>query len=179
MDPGPAVVGVVHRSGDGLPAECGSAWREKLGLKPATVQGGGGPESINEIVLVGEKGDTAFLLSGISGAEDWSKLPGAAFGAGVKHTVRWTPGAGTETKMIVPVAPGKAHIITIAGNAAWPNQLEVIVNGKSVGTVEIKAGDNKYEVTAPAEAIGLGQVAMLTLRYATARSRLVRRSGLP
>ncbi len=171
------VMSALPAPGDGLPAECGSAWREKLGLKPAQAAGGGGPASINAYVDIGEKGDEAFLLSGYSGAEDWAKLPGAAYGAGQKRTIRWTPGSGMGTKVVLPVAPEKDHILTVAGNAAWPSQLEVVVNGKSVGRVDLLAGDHQYDVTVPAAVVGGSQVAIVTLRYSPARVPNVETQG--
>jgi hypothetical protein len=173
------VLSALPGPGDGLPAECGSAWREKLGLKPMKPAGGGaGPASINALVDIGEKGDEAFLLSGYSGQEDWGKLPGEAFGAQQqKHTVRWTPGTGRETKLLVPTAPGKEHILTVAGDAAWPNEVEVLVNGKTVGRAELKAAPNQFDVTVPAEVVGEARLATVTLRYATMRVPNVETQG--
>jgi len=71
--------------------------------------------------------------------------------------------------MIVPVAPAKDHILTIAGNAAWPSQMEVFVNGRSVGKVDLLAGDHQYDVTVPAKIVGAAQVAMVTLQYSPPR----------
>jgi hypothetical protein len=56
----------------------------------------------NFFVDIGVSGDEAILVQGFSGREDWGKLPEGAFGAGGKATVRWIPGAGNVTVMLLP-----------------------------------------------------------------------------
>jgi hypothetical protein len=60
------------------------------------------PRPFNFFVDIGVSGDEAVLVQGFSGREDWGKLPEGAFGAGSKATVRWIPGAGNVTVMLLP-----------------------------------------------------------------------------
>ncbi len=58
--------------------------------------------SFNFFVDIGVSGDEVVLVQGFSGREDWGKLPEGVFGAGSKATVRWIPGTGNMTVMLLP-----------------------------------------------------------------------------
>ncbi|MCX7598590.1 MAG: hypothetical protein N2512_06940, partial [Armatimonadetes bacterium] len=136
------IVAALPGPSDKLPADCGANLREKLGLRDQPPpRGTAEPASMNALVDIGESGDEAFLISGFSGAEDWGRLNREAFGArDEKHTVRWLPGTGDQTQILLPVAPATDHILTFAGDVAWPNKMEVLVNDRSCGEVELTPG---------------------------------------
>jgi len=165
------IVSALPGPADKLPAECGANLREKLGLRDQPPAGGAAkPVTMNAFVDIGEKGDDAFLLSGFSGAEDWAKLGSGAFGAREeKHTVRWLPETGDQTQLILPVAPGKRHLMAFAGDVAWPNRMEILVNDQSCGEVELTPGYHGWEIPVPANATSRGPLAIITFRFAVAR----------
>lgn len=165
------VVSALPGPADNLPAECGANLRERFGLRDeALPRGAAQPATMNAFVDVGEKGDETFLLSGFSGAEDWARLNPGAFGArDAKHTVRWLPGSGSETQIILPMAPEKEHLLAFAGDVAWPNTMEVLVNDRPCGEVELTPGYHQWEIKVPAEATTRVGVAIVTFRFAVAR----------
>ncbi len=154
--------------GDDAPAECGARLKKRLGLRTSPPTAKGQPvETINAFLDVGEEGDDRFLISGRSQREDWGKLPEEAFGARERrHTVRWCPAMGHDTTLVLPVAPAKDHILALAGDALWENEVTVYVHGQAVGTFAIKPGYNSYELKIPAAVIPTSGIANLRLEFA-------------
>ncbi|MCX7599895.1 MAG: hypothetical protein N2512_13670, partial [Armatimonadetes bacterium] len=74
-----------------------------------------------------------------------------------------------QTQILLPVAPATDHILTFAGDVAWPNKMEVLVNDRSCGEVELTPGYHQWEVSVPAEATTRANIAVLTFRFAMAR----------
>jgi len=156
--------------GDDAPVECGADLREALGLRgSAPTPTGAVSESVNAFVDVGEENDDRFILVGRTQREDWGKLPEEAFGArDRRHTVRWCPGTGSETLLTLPVAPGKDHVLALAGDAMWPNEVTVYLDGKPAGKFNMEAGYHDYEVQVPAAVIPRAGLAAVRLEFAQA-----------
>ncbi len=124
--------------------------------------------SFNFFVDIGASDDEAILVQGFSGREDWGKLPEGAFGAGGKATVRWIPGAGNVTVMLLPtpLAILDTHeprspvdlLLRWHGSAIWRNRIRIFVNDQFVGEVEVEPGWHLYETRIPAEVIGTAKV---------------------
>ncbi len=117
-------------------------------------------------VDLGVAGDERFLISGYSFREDWGALPADAFGAAKDHyTVRWTPGTGNETTFLLPMSPGRDHVLRLAGNAFADNRVRVLIEGHEAASFNLKAGPNTVEVAVPAAAVGGRKLAFLSLEY--------------
>lgn len=110
---------------------------------------------LNVLVDVGVEGDERFLVSGMSGREEWGSLPAGAFGARAgRHTVRWCPGDGSETTFLLPFSPHRDHILRFGGDALRPNDVEIRVGDQVIDTIALKPGYNEYELAIPAAAVG-------------------------
>ena len=138
----------------------------KLQPVPTAAAAKGGEQNV--VVDVGTADDAAFMLSGYSGREEWGHLPPGAFGArDGKHTVRWTPGEGTRTTLLLPVSPGRDHVLRIGGDAIVANQVTLSLGGQPVGTLELQPGYHEYELNVPAK-FATQATAELRLDYAKA-----------
>jgi len=139
-----------------------------FGLAPAPTPPRGESKlgkDLNVFIDVGTLGDTEFLRSGYSHREDWGRLPRAAFGAGSHVTVRWTPGAGRDTTLVLPTSPNRDHVLRVWGRAIWPNDVTLLVNGRQAGSMQTSAGTVFVEARIPAKVIGSARMAELVLRY--------------
>ncbi len=144
--------------------------REQLRLETQSPPSAAAGGNLNLFVDVGADNDDDYLASGYSGREDWGELPPGKFGASEgRHTVRWTPGAGSQTVLMLPASPERDHLLRFAGDAIWDNEMEVRVEGAPVGTVGILPGRNEYEIAVPASAIGGRSMVEVRLVYAKAR----------
>lgn len=150
-------------------SECPDLWNW-LGIQPgeAPKPTSKGPD-MSVYVDLGVEGDEKFLVSGFSNREDWGRLGPEAFGAAKEsYTVRWTPGTGAETTFLLPMSPGRDHLLRLAGSAFRENQVTVLVDGQEAAAFELREGPNEVEVPIPAQALGGRQLGTLTLRYAKA-----------
>lgn len=162
------VIGALPSSEE-LPAECGQTLRDFFGLRRAPLPSAGAPTTMNAFIDVGEEGDDQFLISGRSNREDWSKLPDTAYGKRrQRHTIRWCPGSGHQTRILLPLAPGRQQLLTICGDAIWPNSVAAAIDGRQLGRFAVKPGYQRYELTIPAQA-ATSPLALLTLTFETAR----------
>jgi hypothetical protein len=138
-----------------------------LGLKAARPKPTAerGPD-MNLWVDVGTEGDDKFLVSGASGRENWGELPPEKFGASpTPHTVRWTPGAGRVTTLLVPASPNRDHVLRLSGDALRPSTISVRVDGAEVATIAVKEGRNEYEALIPAAAVAGARMLEIQLAY--------------
>jgi hypothetical protein len=119
----------------------------------------------NFLVDVGTPGDERVLQSGFSGREDWGKLPEGAYGAGTQATVRWMPGTGTTTTLLLPALPNTDLLLRWHGSVIWQHRMSVTVNDERVGEVTLQPGWRVYEVRIPAAAIGASQVAEIRWQF--------------
>ncbi len=153
--------------GDDAAPATGQQLRRRLGLKAAPPQPSAmAPKSINAFIDIGADDDDKFLISGYSHAEDWGRLREGEFGASkARYTVRWCPGTGSATALLVPVAPGREHILEIRGDAIWPNRVQVLINGRLAASFDIRAGRNVYTVRLPALCMPQIPIAVMELRF--------------
>jgi hypothetical protein len=139
-----------------------------LGLKPKPVVRAtkAGPD-LNVFVEVGvAPDDERFLMSGFSGAENWGELPPEKFGASpVGHTVRWTPGSGRATTLLLPAAPNRDHILRLSGDALRPSTITVRLGGGSVATINIQEGRRDYQAAVSAAVVGGARMVEIQLVY--------------
>lgn len=143
-------------------------WTGKTMSATPSVQSGTSPQRFNFFVDVGTPGDEKVLQNGFSGREDWGKLPAGAYGAGSQATVRWTPGAGTVTTLLLPALPNSDLLLRWHGSVMWQHQITVIVNEQQVGEVTLQPGWRVYEVRIPASAVGASRVAEVQWRFSEA-----------
>ncbi|GIV20689.1 MAG: hypothetical protein KatS3mg023_2440 [Armatimonadota bacterium] len=122
----------------------------------------------NFLADIGTWGDERVLQSGFSGREDWGKLPAGAYGAGTSATVRWTPGSGTVTTLLLPALPNTDLLLRWHGSVMWQHRMSVLVNNERVGEVVLEPGWRVYEVRIPASAIGASRVAEVQWQFSEA-----------
>jgi hypothetical protein len=134
-----------------------------LPAQPATSS-----QRFNFLVDIGTAGDEKVLQSGFSGREDWGKLPPDAYGAGTPATVRWTPGIGTATTLLLPALPNTDLLLRWHGNVMWQHRMSVTVNDEQVGEVALEPGWRVYEVRIPASVIGASRVAEVRWQFSEA-----------
>lgn len=125
-------------------------------------------QRFNFFVDVGVPGDERILQNGFSGREDWGKLPAGAYGAGSQATVRWTPGSGTVTDLLLPALPNTDLLLRWHGSVMWQHRMSVLVNNERVGEVVLEPGWRVYEVHIPASAIGASRVAEVRWQFSEA-----------
>ena len=118
-------------------------------------------EDLNLLVDVGAEGDDDFLRSGYSNRETGMRF-------GDDGSFRWTPGRGSRTSLILPASPDRDHVLRLRGSAIWPNSVSVLINGRSIATVDFPAGGVEVEAQVPAAAIGVSPMISLELRFALA-----------
>jgi len=135
--------------------------------KPPTQVARPGPD-LNLFVDVGvAPDDERFLVAGRSFAEDWGKLPADKFGASpTSHTVRWTPGAGRTTTLLLPCSPSRDHILRLSGDAVRPNAISVRVGGSEAAQINVQQGRHEYQAPIPASAVGGQRMVEVELVYA-------------
>ena len=139
-----------------------------LGLKPKpSAQIARRGLDINVFVDVGiAPNDEQFLVGGRSFAEDWGKLPADKFGASPSsHTVRWTPGSGRTTTLLLPCSPSRDHILRLSGDAMRPSTITVRIGGTAVGTIDAQEGRHEYQAAIPAAAISGARMVKVELVY--------------
>ncbi len=126
-----------------------------LGLEETRKEGAIEPgKDLNVFVDFGEKGDEKFILKGASSQEDWGALPPEAYGKAERRlTVRWLPGAGTRTTLLLPLSPKRELVLRFRANALWDNQIAFLLNGKEAGKINILPGWNDYELRIPASLV--------------------------
>ncbi|MBN1341735.1 MAG: hypothetical protein JXQ73_03595 [Phycisphaerae bacterium] len=127
-----------------------------------------GPD-MNLFVDVGADGDDRFVIAGRTHPEQWADLAPGQFGAGSKHTVRWTPGLDATTILQLPISPNRDHVLRLAGASIWPSKINVGLDGKPIGEIQLKPGHNEYEFPIPATAVGGRTLAQIQLRYTPLR----------
>jgi len=124
-----------------------------------------GPD-MNVFVDVGEEGDERFLTGGMSGRENWGKLPEGAFGAAdADLTCRWTPAVGLTTTMVFPLSPNRDHVLRLQGRGFRANRATVMVGEAKAGAFDIEEGMGEYEVRIPARVVGGRKVSEIRLVY--------------
>ncbi|MBM4047411.1 MAG: hypothetical protein FJ279_20080, partial [Planctomycetes bacterium] len=123
---------------------------------------------LNVFVDIGAESDEPFVVEGFSQRENWGKLPKGAFGEGTNATMRWTPGVGRATTLMLPFSPNREHALRLQGSALWPNHAVVRLDGAPAAEFDVKPGFNEYEVTLPASKVGGRKAAAVTFEYATA-----------
>lgn len=122
----------------------------------------------NFFVDVGVPGDEKILQGGFSGREDWGKLPPDAYGAGTQATVRWTPGVGTVTALLLPALPNTDLLLRWHGSVMWQHQMNVMVNDEPVSAVTLQSGWRVYEVRIPASVVGAARVVEVRWQFSEA-----------
>ncbi|UCH34055.1 MAG: hypothetical protein JSV65_16090 [Armatimonadota bacterium] len=130
--------------------------RELLGLavQPSADSERPGAD-LSVFVEVGEPGDERYLSSGFGGREDWSELPEGAYGKTEEtYTVRWTPADARSLRFVLPVSPNRNHIMRFSGNAMWPSEVVVRVDGEEVDRVQLQEGTHDYRAHVPRAVIG-------------------------
>jgi len=144
---------------------------ERLGLRakppPDPRSSDAGP--FNALIDIGAPGDEPTLIAGFSHVENWGRLPKGAFGSGTNLTVRWTPGAGSTTRLRIPVPVNRPFVIRLQGAAIWENRAEILLDGERIGRFAIRPGTHVYAVEVPRERAPRRPMAVLTVRYASAR----------
>lgn len=125
-------------------------------------------ERWNLFVDVGVEGDERVLNSGFGAREDWGALPPGAYGAGSKATVRWTPGVGTSTALLLPALPHTDLLLRWHGNVLWRHSLRVLVDETVVGEVALEPGWRLYEVRLPAAVVGASRVLEVRWQFSEA-----------
>lgn len=143
-------------------------WTGKTMSAMPSVQPETSRQRFNFFVDVGVQGDERILQSGFSGREDWGKLPAGAYGAGTQATVRWTPGSGTVTTLLLPALPNTDLLLRWHGSVMWQHRMSVLVNNERVGEVVLEPGWRVYEVRIPASAIGASRVAEVQWQFSEA-----------
>ncbi len=123
-----------------------------------------GPD-LNLFIDVGAEGDDRYLVAGRSHRETWNRVPPGMLGAGKDLTVRWTPGQGTTATLIVPLSPGRDHVLRIAGSAIWASTASVRLDGKPVGTLAITPGLKEYELPIAKAAVGARSCGTIDIAY--------------
>jgi hypothetical protein len=142
--------------------------RKLLGLQvqpPAESARPGADLSV--FVDIGEPGDEQYLLSGYSGAEDWSRLPeGGAGKTQEPYTVRWTPADAGGVRLLLPASPQRNHLLRFAGTALWPSEITVRVDGEAVDRVAMQEGAHEYAARIPRAAVGAHDFIEVELAFA-------------
>ncbi|MBM4079226.1 MAG: hypothetical protein FJ278_05955, partial [Planctomycetes bacterium] len=123
---------------------------------------------LNVFVDIGAESDEPFVVEGFSQRENWGKLPKGAFGEGTNATMRWTPGVGRATTLMLPLSPNREHVLRLQGSALWPNHAVVRLDGAPAAEFDVKPGFNEYEVALPASKVGGRKAAAVTIEYVTA-----------
>lgn len=109
---------------------------------------------MNVFVDFGEKGDEKFIIKGTSFQEDWGALPPEAYGKAERRlTVRWLPGTGTRTVLLLPLSPHRDLLLRFRANALWDNEISFSLNGKEIGKLRVLPGWNDYELRIPAQVV--------------------------
>ncbi|MDW8290037.1 MAG: beta-galactosidase, partial [Armatimonadota bacterium] len=122
----------------------------------------------NFFVDVGVEGDERVLQGGFSAREDWGALPPGAYGAGTRATVRWTPGTGTSTTLLLPALPNSNLLLRWHGNVLWQHAVRVFVNETLAGEVTLEPGWRMYEMPLPASAVGMSRVLEVRWQFSEA-----------
>ncbi|MCS6829325.1 MAG: beta-galactosidase [bacterium] len=143
-------------------------WTGKMMSVTPSEQSGTSRQRLNFFVDVGMPGDEKVLQNGFGGREDWGKLPAGAYGAGTQATVRWTPGVGTVTILLLPALPDTDLLLRWHGNVLWQHSVKVVVNEQQVGDVVLQPGWRVYEVRIPATAVGASRVVEIQWRFSEA-----------
>lgn len=142
--------------------------RKALGLAVDTKDDGApskaGPD-LNLFVDIGAEGDDRYLVAGRTHRETWNKVPPGMLGEGDDLTMRWTPGQDTIATLIVPLSPGRDHVLRMAGSAIWPSQATVRLDGKPIGTLAIKPGMNEYALSIGKAAVGARSCGTVDIAY--------------
>ncbi len=90
-------------------------------------------------VDIGTPGDERVLVRGMAQRETWTG----------GRTIRWIPGEGRETVLLLPAGDDRARRLLLHGQVNWRNRMTVIVDGKRLGDYELRPGWETLAVDLP------------------------------